>query len=316
MPRIRTSLALAGLVVPLLAGCGSSSSGPSNIRDIDPAEARTLFPGSTPPETTGKEEIRSEVGSLLRAIVQSPDVALHVSDAPLFSTQEIAGLPERLETQCRDSRCTATVDGVGSISFLIGDLLVGGNDIRATMVHRRIPLAHGTSRTTGELGDLDVDVYSYGGWMRHNVFTVQEVTLASGIAKGLGLYYGFSIGVASNAPPSPTGGSATWSGVMVGMDNAGADRGNVIQGDAGITVDFDALHADVAFTNVHDLTAGTMRDGNTWNDAPITSQGTFSGANGPEDTVTGRFYGPGHEEAGGVFEYDGITGAFGASRDD
>lgn len=316
MPRIRTglALALAGLAVPLLAGCGSSSSGPSNIRDIDPAEARTLFPGSTPPETTGAEEIRSDAGQLLRTIGQSPDMALHVSDAPWFSTREIAGLPERVATRCNDSVCTATIDGVGSIPFTAADLLAGGADIRAMMVHRRIPLAHGISRTTREWGDLDV--YNYGGWMRHNIFMVQEMTVTSGIVEGLGMHYGVSIGVASNAPPSPTGGSATWSGVMVGMDNAGADRGNVIQGDAGITVDFDALHADVAFTNVHDLTAGTMRDGNTWNDAPITSQGTFSGANGPEDRVGGRFYGPGHEEAGGTFEYDGITGAFGASRDD
>lgn len=314
MPRIRTSLALAGLAVPLLAGCGSSSSGPSNIRDIDPAEARTLFPGSTPPETTGAEGIRSAAGRTLQTIGQSPDIALHMSDAPLFSTREIPGLPERVATQCKDSRCTASIDGAGSIGFTADNLPVGGDDLRAMMVHRRIPLAHGISRTTGELGDLDV--YNYGGWMRHNIFAAVEVAVTSGAVEGLGLYYGLSIGVASNAPPSPTGGSATWSGVMVGMDTAGADRGNVIQGNAGIMVDFDALHADVEFENVHDLTAGTMRDGNTWNDAPITSQGTFSGANGPEDTVTGRFYGPGHEEAGGVFEYDGITGAFGASRDD
>ena len=314
MPRIRTSLALAGLAVPLLAGCGSSSSGPSNIRDIDPAEARTLFPGSTPPETTGAEGIRSAAGQTLRTIGQSPDIALHMSDAVLFSTREISGLPERVSTRCDDSECSASIDGAGSISFTAATLPVGGDDIRAMMVHRRIPLAHGTSRTTGGLGDLDV--YNYGGWMRYNIFAAVEVAVTSGAVEGLGLYYGLSVGAASNAPPSPTGGSATWSGVMVGMDNAGADRGNVIQGDAGITVDFDALQADVAFTNVHDLTAGTPRDGNTWNDAPITSQGTFSSANGPEDTVRGRFYGPGHEEAGGVFEYDGITGAFGASRDD
>lgn len=314
MPRIRTSLALAGLVVPLLAGCGSSSSGPSNIRDIDPAEARTLFPGSTPPETTGAEGIRSAAGQTLRTIGQSPDIALHMSDAVLFSTREIVGLPERVTARCDDSECTASIDEAGSISFTVDNLPIGGEELRAMMVHRRIPLAHGTSRTTGRLGDLDV--YNYGGWMRHNIFAAVEVAVTSGAVEGLGLYYGLSVGVASNAPPSPTGGSANWSGVMVGMDNAGADRGNVIQGDAEITVDFDALHADVAFTNVHDLTAGTMRDGNTWNDARITSQGTFSGANGPEDTVTGRFYGPGHEEAGGVFEYDGITGAFGASRDD
>ena len=314
MPRIRTSLVLAGLAVPLLAGCGSSSSGPSNLRDFDPAEARTQFPGSTPPETTDAEEIRSEARSVAVSILQSPDKALQVTDARLFSTRTIPRLPERIMSQCSGSECTLTIDGVGSIRLTVENLLFGNDDIRAMMMHRRIPLARGISRTTARWGDLDI--YGYGGWMRHNIFAVQEITTTSGTAEGIGMYYGVSTGVASTTPPSPTGGSATWSGVMVGMDNAGAHRGNVIQGDAGITVDFDALHADVAFTNVHDLNTGNDRDGITWNDAPITSQGTFSGAADGRGDMEGRFYGPGHEEAGGIFEYDGITGAFGASRDD
>ena len=31
--------------------------------------------------------------------------------------------------------------------------------------------------------------------------------------------------------------------------------------------------------------------------------------------IYGRFHGPGHEEVGGVFRRDGITGAFGAGRE-
>lgn len=34
-----------------------------------------------------------------------------------------------------------------------------------------------------------------------------------------------------------------------------------------------------------------------------------------DDDLDGRFYGPNHEEAGGVFERDGIAGAFSWERD-
>lgn len=315
MPRIQTSLTLSCLVVPLLTACVDGTSGFSNIQ-IDPAQARSLFPGSTPLTKTGTE-IRSEAGQLLATINQSPDAALHVTDAPLFTTgiPNIASglLPERVTARCNGPRCTATIPEVGTVPLPPDDLFLGDDDVRAMMVHRRIPLAHGTASTT-IAGLADLNVYSYGGWMQYNGFAVQELAVTAGVLGSIGIYYGFSSGIASNAPPTSAGGSAHWSGVMVGMDNAGAGRGNVIQGDAGITVDFDALDADVAFTNVHDLTAGTARNGNTWNDTPITSRGTFSGTNERGD-VEGRFYGPGHEEAGGIFEYDGITGAFGTSRD-
>ena len=312
MPRIRISLTLTCLVVvPLLTACVHGTSGSSNIQ-IDPAEARTLFTGSAPLAKNGVE-IRSEVRQLLATISQSPHAALHVTDAPLFTTGVVDlisdPLPERVTSRCIGSGCTVTVKGV-SVPLTPDNLFFGDEDIRAMMVHRQIPLAHGTASGT-RLG-VDLDVYSYGGWMRHNVFGVHELVMMPGVLGSIGLYYGMSNGIASNT--APTGGSAHWSGVMVGMDNAGRDRGNVIQGNAGIKVDFDTLDADVAFTNVHDLTVGTARNGNIWNDAPITSRGTFSGTNGRGE-VEGRFYGPDHEEAGGIFEYDGITGAFGASRD-
>ena len=32
--------------------------------------------------------------------------------------------------------------------------------------------------------------------------------------------------------------------------------------------------------------------------------------------IEGRFYGSGHEEAGGIFEYASVVGSFGAKRDE
>ena len=43
-------------------------------------------------------------------------------------------------------------------------------------------------------------------------------------------------------------------------------------------------------------------------------KGGFGQRNSPDDTISGRFYGPVEEEVGGIFERDGIAGAFGGQR--
>ena len=47
----------------------------------------------------------------------------------------------------------------------------------------------------------------------------------------------------------------------------------------------------------------------TWNDLPLNA-GEFG-----SDTIQGVFYGPNHEEVGGVFRRDGLLGAFGGTRE-
>ena len=312
MSRTRTSLVLACLVTPSLVACGGG--GDAHIRGIDPAEARTLFPGSTRLDKTGAV-VRSEVGKLLGEVVASSNEAFHMGD--VFNT---LGFP-RVTSECHGDTCTLDFGRDRRLELTIEGLDLGGqqeDDISAVMAYRGVSIAHGGGELEFRLPDsvLDLDVYSYGGWMEYNVFAVRELAATTEALQGAG-YHGWSSGIGSNTAPAASGGSAIWSGVMVGMDHEGDGQGNVIQGDAGVTVDFDSLEADVAFTNVHDLTAGTSREGNTWNDVPITGQGTFEGTNEHgRGSMEGRFYGPGHEEAGGVFGYDDITGAFGAKRDD
>ena len=57
---------------------------------------------------------------------------------------------------------------------------------------------------------------------------------------------------------------------------------------------------------------GTFDDMN-WEDIPLTS-GSFQSGSG-SDQISGQFYGPNHEEVGGVFERNQILGAFGAKRE-
>ena len=42
--------------------------------------------------------------------------------------------------------------------------------------------------------------------------------------------------------------------------------------------------------------------------------GAFTHRDAPDDTISGRFFGPNEEEVGGVFERDGAAGAFGGRR--
>ena len=50
----------------------------------------------------------------------------------------------------------------------------------------------------------------------------------------------------------------------------------------------------------------------TWGGLTVTN-GTF-GTDSEGDSIQGQFYGPNHEEVGGIFERDQFVGAFGAGR--
>ena len=113
---------------------------------------------------------------------------------------------------------------------------------------------------------------------------------------------------------NPTGlGSASWTGVMTGLDliryEPGATR--LILGDAKIDIDdLSNPDVDVEFTGIRDVTRGTSRPDMVWNDLVLTD-GAFN--DGADPTISGAFYGPLHQEVGGVFDRNRITGAFGAS---
>lgn len=127
-----------------------------------------------------------------------------------------------------------------------------------------------------------------------------------GIAEG---EVAVSFGAWTGTDPTGIGGAA-WQGRMVGTDRDGRER---IEGDARIGIDdLCRPEADVAFTGIADAHGGPRAD-MRWEDVPVAG-GRFrwDGATG---WVEGRFYGAGHEEAGGVFEGNGVRGAFGGTRE-
>ena len=93
------------------------------------------------------------------------------------------------------------------------------------------------------------------------------------------------------------------------MTGADLEFQNAVQGDAAVTVDFARNNAGVAFTNIKDLGTRSDLPSMEWSGLAIGTDGRFGASD-----IKATFYGPNHEEVGGVFERNNIVGAFGAKR--
>ena len=282
----------------------------------------------------------------LRNIQGSPDGSLRLTDISLFTTRddraslmtrEVPPAPlftrddegrvdteGRVDATCSTATCTYTYQGsplpsipgrplenvLRDVDVGVGDLAVGSLPFSSVVQYREIPLAAygGTTMADG----VGAEVFGYGGWLDYSGFLAEGRTVTSGPARGISEYYGLSTGIESKS--RPTGGSARWNGVMVATDVSGDGRENVIRGDAALSADFGAATVDLSFSNVRDLTAGATRPGIAWSDMPVTPAGEFSGTSALRGETAGRFYGPGHQEAGGTFIYDDLAGAYGLKR--
>lgn len=163
----------------------------------------------------------------------------------------------------------------------------------------------------------------YGGWMNSSVFGVTkeiydypEDTDNQFIQFSHSEFYGFSFGNSPGTNPAGTG-RAEWRGAMIGVKEFPQ---NVVRGDVSVDIDnLDSPDVDVNIFNIIDTVTNdrVMPNGETnfgWDDLDL-ANGRFDS----RDDIKGSFYGGNHEEVGGVFHIgrrtvDGITGAFGATR--
>ena len=99
---------------------------------------------------------------------------------------------------------------------------------------------------------------SYGGWLEHSFFGSNHAEFINEIDPDHGgkRIVNYAIGNSTGENPNIDGGSAEWIGLMFGRDiRKSRNRGNVVRGEAKITVNFDeiATEADVEFTNIASL---------------------------------------------------------------
>ena len=273
-PRLST-VSFAALVALALSGCGGGGN-----------------PASTP--------------HAMARISQSANTLL-MSDL-LLSTDF---LDVRAQADCAGTNCTWTAFGeevTVSLSELMGETT--GEWPEASETRRGVSVFKVSELIDGDDGSLGL-ADAYGGWLEYNWFFVASFVHMDDTFGDVSAPVSMSIGNATGS--NPVRGSATWSGVISGVDVSDSNYLNQIQGDADLTIsDFADPGIDVAFTNIRDVDAGRPRADMAWDDVPMTGGGFATGSDG--NSIQGKFYGPDHGEAGGVFERDQVIGAFGARR--
>ena len=299
---------LCGFLVLLLTGCGGGSS-TSNLPafPLNPESARALVGG------TSLEQTSAQIGARLNTLHQAAN-SLLIGDNHIFYTD---GTIARVATTCTGRASCTTSGGGVSLTLTLENFdftSSTSNEYQSVMTDRDVPLAQVRAReaTSGVSGG-QTNTLGYGGWLDHSFFFVQALTQTAPMSDPFTVGFGVSIGNAPGTNPAATGG-ATWTGVMVGGDVSNtASRGNVIQGDAEIDIDnFANPDVDIRFTNIYDLDSGSTRGDMSWDDIAVTG-GAFSTGSGANQ-IQGKFYGPNHEEVGGVFERNDVVGVFGAQR--
>ena len=206
----------------------------------------------------------------------------------------------RLEESCDGTVCTVLFQGETARIDLL-DVHPDGPDVTITGEQTRNGVQ--TGRATASGGQLSYD--TFGVWGAYNVGTPLH---GSTTLQGMDVRFAFPMSLGMGSGSNPMTGSATWTGVMAGVKIGGSSLGAEVTGDAEMAVDLGASSLDLEFTNIAETVSGAPGNDIYWQGVSMRS-GSFQAVG-----LDGRFYGPNHEEAGGVFEHSGIAGAFSLAR--
>lgn len=333
---------------------------------LAPMEEFTVQPGTS--EEHGNVEVSCPVGGPACVVSVADDGAVEYQVAGgvpgfkslVLETNEIEGVLSGLRSDSRSPAlarfgadppppgavtCAALLlgceGGLGPVHYRA----VGGFDFSGfRFVERRRGVSLAERRRVSGGGDT-TSYRALAGWADHSFFLIKTpgIEVASEENRASANYYGaYSIGNAIDSNPDVlAGGAAAWSGMMVGIRIAEPD--GFVKGDATITVSNlqgnPDLLVDVEFRNMKDERAGADFDDVSWGGLALKdgSFGVVPVSDGEADAsrhparrgISGRFYGPNHEEVGGLFSFrvpvagngraggdiHDVSGVFGARRD-
>ena len=306
--------AAAGLVLAL-SGCGGGDGG----SDPDAvSEAGRRLGGLSEPGYSG-----DEFAAGIETVADRADT-LVLSNLVYFA--EIEGLPAsfRLSSDCEGGRCDQVEPFFGETfevtidDMRVDDRVVGTLSPRPIGEHHGVRTAHVLASDRLETGDA-ISLEGYAGWTEHGAFLVTVGGVEAGEFEGASVMSAMSLGSSTKPDPDPVPViAASWNGLVAGADVSDTDtRGNLVQGRARIDLELRSGDAvvGVAFTDLFDLETEEARDSLRWEDLTVTADG-FKDESSDDEYLRGRFYGPGHEVAGGVFERSGLLGAFGATKEE
>ena len=258
-------------------------------------------PPPPPPPPTADEVARDSYAR----IVSGANALLEGDQLAYFGTDDDV---ERVGVRCLDDLCSVGFTRFSRPSGFSVD------SVELELLGERRGVSLVVERGSSEY----LDVHVYGGWLEHSLFATQSVLLTNAELpdRGATLVANYAFGFSTYENPSAAEGSARWEGLMIGRDMSASDRrGQVVLGDADVTVDFaaDSMMADVEFTGIVNVETNDALEDMAWR-GMTAEEGAFGQRNAADDTISGRFFGPNEEEVGGVFERGGIAGAFGGRR--
>ena len=207
----------------------------------------------------------------------------------------------RANSRCRGTVCTISALGE-SVTLDFNDY-IDPNTVPVPITDQQV--RNGVRIGRVAVSDSGLRFDTFGLWGKYHAGTA---AVGSGHIQGVGLQFAFPISMGIGSGSNPVSGSAAWTGAMVGVKVSGSRLGEEVTGDAAMTADLGAASLDLAFTNIAGRSGARSSD-ISWQGISMRN-GEISGTGG----LKGRFYGPNHEEAGGVFERSGIAGAFSLAR--
>ncbi|MDE0412146.1 MAG: hypothetical protein OXI37_08040 [Gammaproteobacteria bacterium] len=214
--------------------------------------------------------------------------------------------PERVSVECKGMYCS-----VGYSHFLRSNRVVS-IDTEELMV---LPDTNGISTAVENFSGKFLDAHNHGGWMEYSFFASRAAIFTSDTDPDQGVIQVFAT-VTGSAPLTNPEMEATWAGFVSARDDtAGTHRDSYVTGDASISVSIGAqVLADVYLTGMANVTTGQTYADVTYENLVVTD-GQFSRRHADNERLSGVFYGPGHEEVGGVFEApQGLLGAYGGAK--
>ena len=214
--------------------------------------------------------------------------------------------PDRVPVNCKDDTCS-----IGFSAFLRASIGFS-TDIESIEL---LPDTHGIRTVVEQASSNFSDTHEYGGWMQHSFFTSSARIFTNDLDpdKGVVRVAAYANGHSTRTNPEM---EATWTGFVSARDDtAGIDRDSYVTGDASLSVSIgQQVLADVYLTGMANVTTGQSYTDVVYEDMLVTD-GQFSRYHADDDRLSGVFYGPGHEEVGGVFEHpQGLLGSYGGSR--
>ena len=286
------------------------SGGETNGNDQSTGMDPSLEPPIDPISQTPFDEIRLEANTLYLTDIH--DISGADSNAPL-------------SVDCEEDSCQIhTAAGAEVISLDDVDVF-GGEDIifryEELGLYEGIPFIRSTTATQ----DLETTAYGYGGWLDYNAFftTIGKTYIETRPSQGIIRTHKFAASIGQASETRPIDGSAYWEGAVAGVYS---DLPIGVRGKASLTMDFTDAEMDVTFSRLRfgniladppkvvvfpilSQIEGEDLPAMRWRDLPVSADGRFGDA-----TLQGSFYGPNHDEAGGVFDRDNLVGAFGTKR--